>query len=643
MSLRNSFFLAICVLVISSCRLPFSRVEPTPEGTPTPPVVPTSTSAPRSLTICLGNEPNTLYPFGGPNAAGSSILETIQDGPIDSVDYGYQPVILTQLPSLANGDAQVSPAAVKPGDRVVDANGDVVLMEAGVRLRPASCRTDECLVTYDGISTLELDQMIVTFRLRPDLSWSDGTPITSDDSIYAYTLASDPSSVIPTYLIDRTAIYEAADPQTVQWWGLPGFLDPTYFTNFWPPAPKHAWSQFPAEQLLTVDVSSRTPLGWGPYVIQEWAAGDHIRLTKNPRYLRAADGYPKFDTLTFRFTPDPNTAISELTAGRCDILDPSVRLDGQAALLTEMEKGEQLQAFFTTGMTVEWLGFGIFPASYDNGYDSRFAGDRQDIFADPHTRQGIAYCVDRQKITDTVLFGLTGVPDTYIPPDHPLYETGVPVYPHDPAAGKVLLDQAGWRDIDGDPNTPLSAVSVTNVAAGTPLQLNYFTTGATQRRQVTELLSQSLAECGVGLNVQFLSQNDLYAAGPEGPLFGRRFDLVEYAMSLEGFELPCAWFTSTEIPSASNYWVGTNVTGFKDELFDAACNTARAALPDEPSYADGYHQTQLIFSRELPALPLYFRMKTAAARKDMCHFDLDPSANPLWNIEAFDYGPACQN
>jgi len=643
MSLRYSSILVLIVLLTTSCRLPFSRSEPTPEITPIVPSVPTPTAAPRSLTICLGNEPNTLYPFGGPNAAARSVLEAIQDGPIDSVDYGYQPVILTQLPSLENGDAQVSPVSVKPGDRVVDANGDVVLMEAGVRVRPASCRSDECLVTYDGTSTLELDQMIVTFRLRPDLTWSDGTPITSDDSIFAYTLASDPSSVVSTYLVDRTAVYEAADPQTVQWWGLPGFLDPTYFTNFWTPAPKHAWSQFPAEQLITVDVSSRTPLGWGPYVIQEWAAGDHIRLTKNPLYLRASDGYPKFETLTFRFTPDPNTAISELTAGRCDLLDPSVQLDGQAALLMEMEKGEQLQAFFTPGMTVEWLGYGIFPASYDDGYDTRFAGDRQDILADALTRQGIAYCVDRQKITDTVLFGLTGVPDTYIPPDHPLYETGVPIYNHDPAAGMALLDQAGWRDIDGDPATPLSAVSVTNVSAGTALQLNYFTSGATQRRQVAELLSQSLAGCGIGLNVQFLSQNDLYASGPDGPLFGRRFDLIEYAMSLDGFEPPCTWFTSAEIPSASNFWIGTNVTGFKNEPFDAACNMAHIALPDEPAYADGYHQTQLIFSRELPAVPLYFRLKTAAARKDLCHFELDPSANPLWNIEAFDYGPGCQN
>ena len=44
----------------------------------------------------------------------------------------------------------------------------------------------------------------------------------------------------------------------------------------------------------------------------------------------------------------------------------------------------------------------------------------------------------------------------------------------------------------------------------------------------------------------------------------------------------------------------------------------------------------------MPAIPLYFRLKVAAARADVCHFDLDPSANPMWNIEAFDMGQGCQ-
>ena len=644
MTFRNTALLLVTAsLLLAACGLPFGGSEPTEGPTAELPAAPIQTPAPRDLTICLGEEPNTLYPYGAPNAAARSVLAAVIDGPIDTVGYEYQPVILTQLPSFSNGDAQIARLSVAPGSEIINADGNLVLLETGTRLRPAGCRGDDCAITYDGTSPIEMDQMVVTFRLRGDVTWSDGTPLTADDSVYGFTLASDPATPGSTYLIDRTQTYEAADATTVQWWGVPGFIDPTYFTNFWTPAPKYLWGEFSPADLLATDISSRTPAGWGPYIVQEWLPADHIRLTKNPHYFHSADGLPKFDSLTFRFIADPDSAISELAAGRCDVLDATVRLDGQAALLQQLDESAEAQAFFAPGMTVEWLGIGIKPASYDDGYDTRFAKDRADVFADLRTRQGIAFCLDRQKVVDTVLFGLTTVPGTYLPPEHPLYNNATTPYPFDPATGMQLLEEAGWKDTDGNPATPRQAQGVKNVGAGTPLMLNYYTTSATQRRQVVEIITQSLAQCGIGLNVQYLSQNDLYAPGPDGPLFGRRFDLIEYAMGVNGIEPPCTWFTSAEIPTAANHWIGTNVTGYSSSAYDAACTAARLALPDEPVYSESYRQTQALFSADLPAIPLYFRLRVAAARPDFCHFDLDPSANPLWNIEAFDYGPTCQN
>jgi peptide/nickel transport system substrate-binding protein len=641
MTIRPSGPLITSLLLLNACGLPFGRPETTPTGSAPTPLPPTAARAQRTLTVCLGEEPNTLYPFGGPNAAARSVLAAVYDGPIDTRGYEYQPVILTQLPSLDNGDAQVAAAAVAPGDSIVNADGDLALLEAGQSVRPSGCRGDDCVIAYDGVSPLQMDQMIVTFRLRADLLWSDGTPLNAEDSVYAFSLASDPSSATSTFLTDRTQAYEAADATTVQWWSLPGFLDPTYFTDFWSPAPRHAWSQFPPAQLASVDVSSRAPLGWGPYVIQEWVPGDHITLGRNQHYFRSSEGLPAFETLTFRFTPDPNQAISELVGGRCDILDPSILLDGQAALLSEMQRGEQAQTFFAPGMTIEWLAFGITPATYDDGYDTFIAGDRQDIFADPRTRQGIATCLDRQRIVDTVLLGLTAVPASYVPPDHPLFESGVTSYAHDPAAGLALLEQAGWRDTDGDSSTPLSAVSVSGVAAGTQLQLSYYTTTAVQRRQVAEIVTQSLSECQIGVSAQFLTQNDLYASGPAGVLFGRRFDLLEYAMGVNGFEPPCAWFITDEVPAQENRWIGTNVSGYKDPAFDAACQGAQLALPDEPAYIESHRLAQSIFADTLPAIPLYFRLRIAAARPGICSFALDPTANPLWMIETINAGDTC--
>jgi peptide/nickel transport system substrate-binding protein len=475
------------IALLTGCALPFQTAEtPAPETLASPTPAPTA-PATRSLTVCLGAEPDTLYPLGSPNAAARSVLAAINDGPIDTLSYDYQPVILTKLPSLADGDVQIVPVDVQNGDTVVDADGVAIMLASGVRIRPSTCRGDDCVVTYDGTSTLRMDQMIVTFQIRSDLTWSDGTPLTADDSVYAFQLDAESAEVGARFLLDRTQVYEAADPTRTQWWGIPGFLDPSFMTNFWAPAPKHAWSQFQAGELPQIDIASRTPIGWGPYRIEEWAAGDHITLTRNPNYFRAAEGFPKFDELVFRFVSDPNAAISELTAGHCDILDPSVRLDGQVALLSQLEQSGEARSSIAPGMAIEWLGLGIVPGTYDDGI-SLARNDRPDVLADARTRQALALCANRQQAVDSVLFGRSSVPLAFVPTDHPLYNGSLPAYKHDSAAGIALLEQVGWRDTDGDPTTPRLASSVANVPAGTPLMLNT-TPPALQQRQVAEILS----------------------------------------------------------------------------------------------------------------------------------------------------------
>jgi peptide/nickel transport system substrate-binding protein len=244
-------------------------------------------------------------------------------------------------------------------------------------------------------------------------------------------------------------------------------------------------------------------------------------------------------------------------------------------------------------------------------------------------------------VVDTVLFGLSQVPNTYLPPEHPLHNANVQTYEFNPASGNQILEQVGWLDHDNNPSTPRQAFNVTNVPINTPLVLSYYTSSATQRHQVAEIFAQSLAECGIGLNLVYLSASDFYAQGPVGPLFGRQFDLAEYAMGVNSLEPQCSWFISSEIPSTANNWVGTNVSGYKNPNFDAACQKALQTVSTDPEYA--FHQeAQAIFAADIPSIPLYLRLKVAATRPDFCGFTLDPSsASALADIESFDYGEGC--
>jgi peptide/nickel transport system substrate-binding protein len=212
------------------------------------------------------------------------------------------------------------------------------------------------------------------------------------------------------------------------------------------------------------------------------------------------------------------------------------------------------------------------------------------------------------------------------------------MYPYDVAGANQLLESAGWRDQDNDPATPRQAWGVNTVLNGTPLELNYVTTGAAQRVQVATIVADSLSACGVRVDVQYLEAEALYAPGPGGPLFGRAFDLAQFAMGNTGVEPSCAWYTSSEVPGSANAWVGTNVSGYSNAGFDASCLAMRQSLPGDAVYALAYQDTQAIFARDLPVIPLYWRLKVAAARPDLVNFSLDPTASSsLWNIELINY------
>jgi peptide/nickel transport system substrate-binding protein len=636
------FFLIATAFLFSACQsgTPAASVKSTPEPTRPPTVEPSP--EPRSLTICLGQEPNTLYLYGGPNAAARSVLSAIYDGPIDFVGYEYKPVILKKLPSLADGDAVIESVSVNTGSEVVDADGQPATLSEGTRVYPSGCYSDACAVTYDGKSPLNMDQMVVTFAMRDDVVWSDGTPVTAADSVYAFELNQDPSTPASKYLVDRTQSYEATDDYSLQWWGKPGFIDQTYFTNFWTPAPQHLWESFSPTDLLETDVSTREPAGWGPYILQEWKPGESIRLTRNRLYFRADEGLPKFANLTFRFVSDADTAVSDLLAGKCDLLDPSVQLDSQVGLLRELQQSQKVQLAVAKTNIMEQLALGIKPAAYDDGYYPSPSGDRPDFLGDPRTRQAIAMCLDRQRVVQSVLFDLSVVPDSFLPPGNPEHSADLKTYQFDVESATQLLDQVGWKDTDNNPATPRVAQSVSGVPQGTPLVLNYQTTESIQRRQVSEILRQSLALCGIGVNLQYLSSADFYAQGPDGPLFGRSFDLAEFAMGTAGMDSTCEWYTTSAIPDAENHWLGTNVSGYSNQEFDQACLISMKAPPNIPAFSDAIKKSQQIFADDLPVIPLYLRLQVAASRPDFCNFDLTGTGlDKLWNLESFDYGTSC--
>jgi peptide/nickel transport system substrate-binding protein len=617
---------------------PSAVVEETPSSSvPTP--RPTSANE-RELNICLGSDPNTLYPFGGPNAAARSVFSAIYDGPIDTVGYQHVPVLFETLPSIIDGTAVIEPVDVQTGDMIIDMDGNLIALEEGIYVYPSGCTDYDCAVEFDGTS-VEMNQLTATFKLLPDLKWSDGQPLTANDSVFTYELALDSAAPGTQFLIDRTESYTVVDNVTVKWIGIPGYVDSSYEVNFFMPSPRHAWGSIAPADLLTASLSVRPALGWGPYILDDWNRGVAIRLIKNPNYFRAGEGLPKFDVLNFIIVKDADQGVAALLNGSCDVIDPSVHLENQVKLINELTQGGKILSDIQTTPMIERLDFGLYHASYDDEDENN---DRIYFFDDENTRKGIALCLDRQKVVDTVLGGYSVVPDTFVPNDHPYRKMSVQQYPYDVQLGSDLLTEAGWKDHDNNPATPRLSQGIEFIPDGTALILNYYTTSALQRRQASEIFAASLSRCGVQVNIQYVNPQVLFAPGPEGLLFGRKFDLAQYAVASTGAELPCSWFMSNEIPYAENEWTGMNVSGYSDGDFDSFCFTASNVLSDQPAYFQAYQDLQDTFASTLPSIPLYQRIKVGAARIDMCSFALESSAlYDLAGIELFDYGACTGN
>ncbi len=629
--------LSACTATPGQTPLPQESVPPTPTLQPS-----ATPKPPRELDICIGQEPQSLYLYGGASRAMWSVLEAIYDGPIEVVNYTETPVILENIPDQDNGGAVYQPVNVARGQKIVAAGGSLAYLDQGTRVRPAGCRSDECTLEWDGTSPLVMDQLVLTFHLKAGMLWSDGQPLTATDSLYSYQLANDADTPVSRTLLDRTAGYRAVDETTIEWIGLPGYQPESYQDAFFIPLPEHAWSGYSAAELLSADDSTRRPIGWGAYIIDEWKPAEYLRLRSNPNYFRAGEGLPRFDRLTFHFLGEQaDNNIAALSEGVCDIVDQSTLLEEQIYTIAELESEGKLKTHVTLGPEWSHLDFGMRLAAYDNGYNP-WSGYRQDFFSDVRVRQAFAYCLDRQLIIDQLLYGHSQIPAGFFPPGHPLYAADLQPLPYNPEEGMRLMDEAGWRDLDGDPATARTALGASNVLDGAPLQVTYLTTPDRMGSGSAERLADSLAGCGIQVEIQAQGLEQLFAPGPGGPLFGRNFDLAQFSWA-SGRTSPCFLYSSDQIPAADNGWLGANITGFSDEGYDRACQAALQSgpQPDQAGIA-AQLQVQRLYAELLPSIPLYYEIHLSISRPDLCNYEVDGSArSDFWNLEAIDYGEDC--
>lgn len=583
----------------------------------------------KNLIVCTTQEPVSLYPYASTLPVETAVLHALYENNFTTLSYMIQAQGLTAVPNLANHDANLRPVQVQSGDLIVNAAGKVTTLAPGMTIVNAAGEE----TPFDGTPLL-MNQLVVDFTMLAR-TWSDGQPVTASDSVYGFQLEADPDTPASKFFTTRTASYEAIGDLTTRWTSLPGFHDPDYALRFWRPLPQHLWHSYTAVDLLSATISNREPVGDGPFMLVDWTAGESIRLEPNPYYYRINDGLPYLDSVTFRFVTDDDKLIAALLAGECDLTLPQELSLSYVPLLLAAETNGLIQSYFAPGAVYEHIDFGINSRGrYGDG------ALRPDWFQDARVRQAMTMCTDREGMMEAVLYGRSQLMHSIIPETHPLYPDDLVQWPYDVSAANSLLDVAGYLDLNGDgirqdPKTEQS-FRVTIGAGDNEVQ-----------QQIVQYFIENMRSCGIAVESYYLPAKDWYADGPDGPLFGRQFDLGEFAWIAEK-EPACFAYTSWEITGPTNEtnratklpytgWDGANATGWWEPVYDDACRQALRKLPGQPGY-DQQHQAALrILAQELPSIPLFSRLTVTAGQPGIRNVQLNPSQpSVLWNLYAID-------
>ncbi len=593
--------LAAALAVIAACA-PAPTATPAPAA-PQPPVVVTATPAPKAavpkvLVVCMAQEPESLYIYGTNMAVATYTNQAaFQDGPIDSKDFDYQPVILQKLPNLKDGDAKLSKVKVKVGDSV-EVNGSVVKAD----------------------KEMELDQIVTTIKLKPGLKWSDGQPLKASDSVFSFKTASDKDSgVTSRFIYDRTASYVAKDDVTTEWTGIPGFSYSLYHTVFFTPLPEHILKAV-APKDIKQHAFARKPVGFGPFRVTEWVSGDRIEMEKNPNYWRASEGLPKLDKVIYRFIPDTNQLTAQLIAGTCDIGTSDGLLVDSIPFLDQAQKSNILQPVYTLGTTWEHFDFNVDPKTAPK--------PRPEFFTDLKVRQAIAHGTNRKEMVDKIVFGKSKVMDSVAPATHWAYpkdDNVLTKYPFDAKKAETLLDEAGWvKGADG-----------IRAKGGVKFQPTISTTAGNKPRElIMQVFQANMKTIGIDVKLDFPPATVLFGRGKENDYLSGNFDMMLFAW-VAGPEPTVGPYRCFEIPTAALAFSGQNNPRWCNKDYDTAVAAFNNTL--EKSARIPFAITaQTILSKELPILPLYQRITINATSNRVLNFQANPSQSDLFNIEEVD-------
>jgi len=449
------------------------------------------------------------------------------------------------------------------------------------------------------------------FEIRPEATWDNETPILASDYVFTLKTVLNPKTncqpLKPYYDWLNDVVVDSTNPKKFSVYAREKYFKIEEFAGFYVLPeyvydPEKIMRKFPISELNTeakrnalkenADIQKFADLfnsekfmrekggvvGSGPYEFESWVTNQTITLVRKKKWWgdkiggRDFAAYP--EKIIFKTINDPNTATTALKDGQIDEYHGI-----QPKPFEELLKNESVKAKLNLDN----------PSIF--AYTFIMFNLKNDKLSDKKVREAFAHCVNKQQINDVINFGKNTLVETFVHPNQKHFNKDLKPFDYDLEIARKLLDEAGWKDSDGDGYRD-------KVVKGEKKKLTIdflVPNGNKAREQTGILIKEDLKKVGIELTI----------TAKEWSVYLQDMDKKNYETTYGGFSMSPTmsdpkqqWHTSAAVTG------GSNSSSFGNAMTDKLIDDLRADL-DEESRVAKYKQLEQIIHDEIPCVFMF--------------------------------------
>ena len=460
--------------------------------------------------------------------------------------------------------------------------------------------------------------MDVTWKLRDDIFWADGEPVTADDVIFTWETGTDPE--LGTWIegVDYTDGLEKIDDYSfvIHY----NTVYPNYLLQFggedfgvWP---EHYCD---ASQGFMAWDCNRDPLSSGPYLLDEWETGDHLTFVRNPNYYE--EGKPSIDKIFVQIVPEVSVAQQLMLQG-----DGDVQIWPTESVAESYKESDNVNVSFAPNE--RWV-MRLIPNLATRGeIDSETYP--HPILSDVQVRQALRMAIDVDTITEDIFLGYsTPVWTEFF---RPPYECEIPKPAFDPTGAAALLEEAGWIDEDGDGVRECHGCT-TGAEEGYPMSMEFiiYAEYGEELELAQQLIAEMWGDIGIETQLSMVEGTTLWSGYEDGGIEqSGDYDINMWDDGYPGIDPTdnqLWYFYHTDAGEPDFGW---NVGRWSNEDFDAWLDEAYTL--DEEYRAEVFCELAQILEDELPEILLFSAFDSSGVSARLHGVQATVNDTHTWNV-----------